>query len=183
MINWSLFPLAINEYAKLGYTYIDVPWLVDKEAIDATIPAWAKAFSLDLDSNEKFLVGSAEQSFIYLALKNELPSGKYMALTPCYRDDKVDLLHQKYFMKLELIDIARLHRSTVTSYPGIMNDARNVLSQFTKKSIVFQPTDDGCDLTLNGIEIGSYGFRIYEGIKWNYGTGLAEPRFSRANGM
>jgi hypothetical protein len=32
----------------------------------------------------------------------------------------------------------------------------------------------------NDIEIGSYGMREYENFKWIYGTGMAEPRFSKA---
>jgi tRNA synthetases class II core domain (F) len=179
-INWSFFPVIINEYAKLGYTYIEVPWLVNEEAIKATIPSFAKPLAVDSGTEANQLVGSAEQSFLYMALKNELPSGKYMALTPCFRDDKVDELHQKYFMKLELIIIGKVYSSDVIH---VMNDARYVLSQFSKKTMVVQPTDDGSDLTLNGIEIGSYGKREYKNIKWIYGTGLAEPRFSIANGI
>lgn len=178
MINWSLFPIAINEYAKLGYTYIEAPWLVDEESIKATIPSFAKPLAVDSGTEDNQLVGSAEQSFLYMALKNELPTGKYQALTPCFRDDAVDELHKKYFMKLELIIIGRTYPSDTIN---VMNDARHVLSQFTKRAIVIEPTDDGLDLTLNGIEIGSYGKREYKNIKWVYGTGLAEPRFSFAN--
>jgi hypothetical protein len=39
-------------------------------------------------------------------------------------------------------------------------------------------TDIGWDLTLGGEEIGSYGYRTFEGHQWVYGTGLAEPRFT-----
>jgi hypothetical protein len=179
-INWSLFPLAIKEYTRLGYTYIEVPWLVNEEVIKATIPSFAKPLAVDSGTEINQLVGSAEQSFLYMALKNELPTGKYMALTPCFRDDKIDELHQKYFMKLELIIIGKDNSSDTIH---VMNDARYVLSQFSKKAIVVQPTDDCMDLTINGIEVGSYGKREFKNIKWIYGTGLAEPRFSIANGI
>lgn len=179
MISWGLFPLAINEYAKFGYTYIHVPWIIDEESTMATMPPQGKPFIVNSNGPLKYLAGSAEQSFLYLALRNELAPGKYMALTPCFRDDKEDDLHQKYFMKLELIDVSKNH------YPSaiinMINDARYVLSQFSRKALVIQPTDDGSDLTLNGIEIGSYGRRAYKDINWIYGTGLAEPRFSIAN--
>lgn len=36
------------------------------------------------------------------------------------------------------------------------------------------------DGELNGIEIGSYGYRSYRELHWIYGTGLAEPRFTLA---
>jgi hypothetical protein len=42
-------------------------------------------------------------------------------------------------------------------------------------------TEIGHDIELNGIEIGSYGWRQNQDIIWAYGTGLAEPRFSIAN--
>ena len=34
------------------------------------------------------------------------------------------------------------------------------------------------DITADGIELGSYGVRECEFVRWIYGTGLAEPRFS-----
>jgi hypothetical protein len=37
------------------------------------------------------------------------------------------------------------------------------------------------DIMLDGIEIGSYGHRTCLFCNWIYGTGLAEPRFSRIN--
>lgn len=181
-INWSLIPVVINEYAKLGYKYVEVPWLVDKESIFVTLPNGRTPFKVDGIEN-KYLIGSAEQSFIHLALKDKITTGKYIAATPCFRDDEEDFLHQKTFFKVELIDLGLNYNVCAKNYNQMMNDARGVLSQFTKKSIVVQPTDDGCDLTLNGIEIGSYGKRNYKNINWVYGTGIAEPRFSTVNGM
>jgi hypothetical protein len=39
-------------------------------------------------------------------------------------------------------------------------------------------TKEGFDLEVSGIEIGSYGIRSCEYLKWIYGTGLAEPRMT-----
>ena len=39
-------------------------------------------------------------------------------------------------------------------------------------------TDIGYDITINGEELGSYGIRKCEFLKWIYGTGCAEPRLS-----
>lgn len=179
-INWNLIPIVINEYLKLGYKYVEVPWFVDKESIFVTLPNGRSPFKVN---ENQYLAGSAEQSFLHLALRDKISSGKYVAATPCFRDDEEDLLHHKHFFKVELIDLGLNYNVSAKNYHQMMNDARGVLSQFTKKSIVIQPTDDGCDLTLNGIEIGSYGKRNYKNINWVYGTGLAEPRFSIANGM
>jgi hypothetical protein len=35
----------------------------------------------------------------------------------------------------------------------------------------------------NGFELGSYGVRQYHDITWIYGTGIAEPRFSKINSI
>lgn len=180
-INWALIPVVINEYLKLGYKYVEVPWLVDRESTFVTLPKERIPFKIE--GSERYLPGSAEQSFLHLALRDKITSGRYVAATPCFRDDEESHLHQKHFFKIELIDLGLNYNVSAKNYNSMMNDARNVLSQFTKKSIVIQPTDDGCDLTLSGIEIGSYGKRSYKNLNWVYGTGLAEPRFSIANGI
>jgi len=41
-------------------------------------------------------------------------------------------------------------------------------------------TEQGFDINYGNIEIGSYGIRSCSFLDWIYGTGLAEPRFSRA---
>jgi seryl-tRNA synthetase len=101
MINWHLFSKAITAYEQLGYKLIEVPWLVDQETIKVTLPPQCKPFTVDGCGSLNQLVGSAEQSFIYLALQGKLSNGKYMALTPCFRDDKEDEWHHKYFLKLK----------------------------------------------------------------------------------
>lgn len=191
MINWHLFSKAITSYDYLGYKLIEVPWLIDQQAIDVTLPPSATPFTVSGCGKLNQLVGSAEQSFIYLALQDKLQPGKYMALTPCFRDDKEDELHHKYFMKLELIDIDATSAydqmmeltnvDTTLAYDQVMQDAKFVLSHLTKKPIKIEKTVEGSDLTIDGIEIGSYGIRSYKHITWVYGTGLAEPRFSKVS--
>lgn len=175
MINWHLFSQAIIAYSQMGYKLIEVPWLVDEETIKVTLPSKCKPFTVNGCGSLNQLVGSAEQSFIYLALQGKLTDGKYMALTPCFRDDEVDELHHKYFMKLELIDLGGRF------YNNMIRDAKEVLSKFTFKEIKHISTSEGSDLTIDNIEIGSYGIRSYKNIQWVYGTGLAEPRFSKVN--
>jgi hypothetical protein len=41
-------------------------------------------------------------------------------------------------------------------------------------------TDEGFDIMYENIELGSYGIRECEFLKWIYGTGCAEPRLSKA---
>lgn len=215
MINWHLFSKAITTYTHLGYKLIEVPWLVDQQTINVTLPPGKKPFTVDGCGEVNQLVGSAEQSFIYLALQGKLLPGKYQALTPCFRDDQEDELHHKYFMKLELIHINPkpfiLNKADGHTYFGPINrkdenewlasegldpiedegepstydqvllDAKYALSFLAKKPIKIERTNEGADLTINGVEIGSYGIRTYNAITWVYGTGLAEPRFSKVN--
>jgi hypothetical protein len=39
-------------------------------------------------------------------------------------------------------------------------------------------TADGLDIEVDGVEVGSYGRRACALGAYDYGTGLAEPRFS-----
>ena len=67
------------------------------------------------------------------------------------------------------------------SYEHLLQHALMVMQSFgTPLSVV--ATEEGHDLMLNGIEVGSYGHRSIPGIEtWAYGTGLALPRFSVAS--
>ena len=177
MINWHLFSEAIHSYTNQGYQLIDVPWLVDKQSINITLPSGKSNFTVNGCGETNQLIGSAEQSFIYLVLQGKLLPGKYQALTPCFRDDLEDEWHNKYFMKLELIELGAQY------YNNVIRNARGVLSKFTSKKIAAISTQEGSDLIIDGIEIGSYGKRSYQDIMWAYGTGLAEPRFSKVNSV
>lgn len=58
------------------------------------------------------------------------------------------------------------------------------MSLHTEHKIEVVDTDEGFDLQLGGIEIGSYGKRHHDSFgPWAYGTGLALPRFSVAKAM
>ena len=57
----------------------------------------------------KNLIASGEQGFLYLGLKEYLAPGKYVTLTPCFRNESYDLTHSKNFMKVELIHYQPKH--------------------------------------------------------------------------
>jgi hypothetical protein len=180
MIDYVLIGKVIDQYKELGFKFIDVPWAVSKEAIDATIPESRKYYKFDYN----YLVGSAEQSFIQMMLDGKLESGSYMAATPCFRDNFEDEFHQKCFFKVELIkvlDIMDKESVGPHSLPyidGMVRMVTSVLCQYTQKEISCRDTKDGVDLEIDCIEIGSYGKREYKNFSWIYGTGIAEPRFS-----
>lgn len=173
-INWKRLYEAIDFYDKNGYKYVDLDWCVSEEASNITKPLGKRAFFID----DKELVASGEQSFLDMILCDELSYGKYCGITPCFRDEEVlDNIHQKYFMKVELIDTENCNRNG-------LDNMMNIAMDFYKKHLnveLLKLEDLMYDIidSKNKIELGSYGFRTYKDIKWIYGTGLAEPRLSK----
>lgn len=166
---------ALNFYKKRGYAYKGVPWYVGREAYYATKPDDATA-DVQIQPYDKYLVASGEQSFLQLMLDGT-HIGKSVCVTPCFRSEQVDTLHQPYFMKVELI------QTTHVSEGGLMkmiHDACSFFEQFVpvtiaKTGLVSYDIVD----TYAGIELGSYGIREYAHLKWIYGTGCAEPRLTQ----
>jgi len=181
VINYALLVDALEYYQDQGYKLIDVPWTVPKDALKITTPS-----NFDFTNNmylNKYLVGSAEQSFLYLIRTGQLKEGKYCAITPCFRNDDEDEIHQKYFMKVELIHYTRKWWKWSSSMETMIYDARQFFEQFVSTTVVEtvdNRDDESYDIETNGIELGSYGIRHHENIDWIYGTGLAEPRLSIA---
>lgn len=187
-INWKFLSDAIDFYKDLGYQYVEVPWIADKDIIDITVPKHIqKKYQHDLvfslkDHNNRALVGSAEQSFLHMLYKKNLIPGKYVACTPCFRNENVDILHQKTFMKVELFVSVNNTTNLPEGINFIIKDAENFFSQYVSRKEVKRVDVDTnmVDLEIAGIEVGSYGYRETKDLKWIYGTGVAEPRFSLA---
>lgn len=187
-IDYRLLAWAIDFYERKGYKYVNLPWVASLDAINNTKPKNKKDFHL---YDDEFLVGSGEQSFTQLLINGKIDEGKYCGITPCFRDDEIDMTHNKCFMKLELIKIFDADMKNVEGQTSdVQEDAMEffVLNgegvEFERKTINQWEPDYQVDiLTKNTqIELGSYGFRSLKGTKWQwiYGTGLAEPRFSWA---
>lgn len=191
LIDYTMLGMVVTKYKYFGYQYVEVPWVVSKKEIRATLPREFGYFEQMIEENVKSesscacasspsyssrggLVGSAEQGFLAL----DLPAGMYVGVSPCFRDERnIDMLTRPYFMKVELfspgaqcVDVMVRHASAVMS--GLLDDGM-IIHQ--------KETQDGIDLMLGDIEIGSYGTRetSAHGV-WSYGTGLALPRFSVA---
>jgi hypothetical protein len=176
VINWGNLTRSLDHYTRLGFMYLEVPWIVPSEITHATFHGRDNGFVTDYGD----LVGSAEQSFLYLHTVGKLPPGRYCALTPCFRNEPIlDTLHQQYFMKLELIqtDVVSSFElmNLVSECAGWFND---LIGDGTK--IIATP--EGFDITYHDIELGSYGIRAHNGFRWIFATGIAEPRFSQAVG-
>lgn len=174
MINYQLIADAIEHYKKQGFSYIEVPWLVSEPIDSITRPKDIEP--LHVGRKHKNLIASGEQGFLYLMVKGFLPDGKYQTVTPCFRDEHYDLVHNKFFMKNELI-IVNGNESDVSTLANMcFNYFFHVVSQ--PEYLHMYETDDGFDIVYEDVEIGSYGIRKHQHLKWVYGTGLAEPRLS-----
>lgn len=172
MINYQHIQESIEYFND--FQRIEVPWTVTKEIADITAPENCEHFSIK--EKNKVLVASGEQGFLYLYLKGFLPEGKFQAVTPCFRNDSFDKAHTKYFIKNELIctDNVTFHCLSLL--------AAEALGFFQRKSSTARlvKTEEGFDITINGIEVGSYGIRHCEYLSWIYGTACAEPRLTQA---
>ncbi len=174
MIDYKLLNDSIDFYTVNGFQRIESPWTVSKQIDDITRPEDRIPF--ELKHNGKRLVASGEQSFLYLYLKNFLPKGQYQTITPCYRFEAFDFLHTKYFMKNELIVTDDV---TEERLDQVIQTAYKFFSQyFNVHKLKIVNTPDGFDILYNGYELGSYGIRECEFLKWIYATGCAEPRTS-----
>jgi seryl-tRNA synthetase len=176
MINYARLGRSVDFYSSKGFTQIEVPWTVSQAISDITRPDGARDFVLH--DKQKVLVASAEQGFLYLALKGFLPPGRFQAITPCFRDEPFDVSHTKYFMKNELIVTNESSHTLLVTLVTIAEEFFNLESPHDKPVIV--KTDVGYDIYINNIEVGSYGIRTTDFLTWIYGTALAEPRFGVA---
>lgn len=178
IVDYKLLSKAIKFFSHKGYTQVETPWRVSEESINLTFKS-SEAFK----SDDKFLVGSAEQGFLEMISDGILDYGRYMSVSPCFRNEKEDYFHQQEFIKLELIDIILVKNMFALN---LMRDA--VIKFITKhlkvksSSIVVVSTNDDStdfDILIDGIEYGSYGFRNIGEKVYIYGTGIALPRASK----
>jgi len=177
MIDYQLINDCENWWRDKGFTKVQVPWTVTQQIMEITCPEDVTPLKLEHEDG-KCLIGSGEQGFLYQLSKGYLPWGKYVTTTPCFRQESHDVLHQKNFMKTELIIVG--------------NTLNSVLEKMVEDAMeFFELVWDGVELeTLKtsgtsidiigplGVELGSYGIRHHRHLSWIYGTGIAEPRFS-----
>ena len=172
MINYQHIQDSISYYEKHGFQRIESPWTVSEGVNDITKPIGVTNFQLK--HNDKCLVASGEQSFLYLYLKNFLPKGQFQTTTPCFRFEPFDFLHSKYFIKNELI---KTDTVTQVELEKIVDTCLSFYKKYIPGATVI-PTNVGFDIEVDGNELGSYGIRTCNFLDWVYATGCAEPRLS-----
>jgi hypothetical protein len=185
-INYKYISNSIEHYVNNGYNYIEVPWYVTKDVMNVTKP-----LNINIDDdyyipkNNKFLVASAEQSFIYLIFKGIITPGYYVGVTPCFRFEKITDTHRKVFMKVELIYISenmnedlnkpldKIILDAKTFFEETLGHTTDLIEVHQENSII------NYDINYKNYELGSYGIRKHKNLfHWVYGTGCAEPRLS-----
>lgn len=174
MIDYKLINDSIVYYEDIGFKRIETPWLVTEAVDSITRPKEVEPFVVQ--AKKKNLIASGEQGFLYLYLKEYLPKGSFQTTTPCFRNDSFDFTHSKYFIKNELIKTDKVDKYSLEILVANAECFFNTL--FPIKTHVLT-TDDGFDIMLDDVELGSYGIRECEFLKWIYGTACAEPRTSK----
>jgi len=181
MIDYLKIAKSIEFYEKEQFSRIEAPWWVSKEISEITKPAGVEDYFIN--HNQKALVASGEQSFLYMANKGRLIKGQYQTTTPCFRDEPIGKLHKKCFIKTELIKTDRVNETELEKMIDVAY--KFFLTYFDKNDIeIIQTGKQAFDIQTKNletpIELGSYGIRECEFLEWIYGTGCAEPRLSRA---
>lgn len=147
VIDYQCIADALKYYSR-DFRYIEVPWNIDIDTMLLTAPNIESVFCLD-QIYPQCLVGSAEQSFLYLAKQNKLNKNvKYMACTPCFRNETEDTIHQKYFMKVELFILS----NSINDLNFCLEKAKlffETYKTFKKRKIDTSKTEIGYDLNFD----------------------------------
>lgn len=203
-IDYNILNNSLYYYESSGFKYLEVPWMVDDEISNITKPEDRENFYIN---DNQVLVASGEQSFMQLIGDSKMDPGKYVTLTPCFRDENVDKLHKQYFMKTELIVYDTLP-NLIKEFLNVLQLCYNFFKKYTSVIIQHNPSStrfesfdfkrieefiNSYELTKNiydfdiidkitSNELGSYGIRSSlintKNVSWIYATGCAEPRFS-----
>ena len=181
MIDYGNIAESIKFYERQGYTRVESPWMVSSAVSDITRPPEGVDYHIKDSRSQKVLVASGEQSFLYMYLKGFLPQGKFQTTTPCFRNEPFDAFHTKYFVKTELINTVSVTQDNLEIMVNTaLRHFRNLVPSQLESQVQYVPTQEGYDIELAGVELGSYGIRKCEFLEWIYGTAIAEPRFSQA---
>jgi seryl-tRNA synthetase len=174
-IDAPLLARAQNYYTEQGYVDTPTPWLVGKDAYMATVPPGHEDFLWHSLDKENFHVASAEQGFIQMMLDGDYLPPKAQSLSPCYRGEPVyDRYHWPFFYKLELYQTDTSDKALAE----MITCARALFESLGISTRVIATGERSYDIETahTHIELGSYGYRVFRGHEWLYGTGLALPR-------
>lgn len=176
-IDWNLLSSGQRFFEQYGFEYVEVPWFIPTEIMHITYDGPYR-FKTPLGD----MIGSAEQSFLHLQFNQGLAPGKYMTITPCFRDEPETEFNFRQFMKLELYitdDVSEHGLTRVLSKCACFFAFHIASANLDAKVSTKEMEDGSYDIECEGIELGSYGIREHNGHRWMYATGIAEPRLSQ----
>lgn len=176
MIDYNIIAESIEFYERFDFRRVESPWTVTEAISNITKPAGCTSFTIK--EKNKVLVASGEQSFLAMYNKGFLPMGQFQTVTPCFRDDTFSPIHTKYFVKNELI---KTNDTSTDALLYLVDTALLFFKRYVGNKARVEMMDDGSyDIICDEVELGSYGIRKCPFLTWIYGTGVAEPRLSRA---
>lgn len=191
-VGWAHPPLPAEGLARMarvmgrwitqeGAVEVLLPWTAPDKYVDSTRPPNRRRIA----TAQGQLVGSGEQAFCWLAGTGRLPAAPLMiGWSPCFRDEPVfDEHHHWGFLKAELFARVSPDGPEEDQLRALLARARGVLQPESVRLLKEEMQADGSwDLTLAGVEVGSYGIRQVPGTshRYVYGTAIAEPRFGQA---
>lgn len=151
-IDYNILNNSLYYYELNGFKYLEVDWIVNEEISNITKPPHKKNFYV----NDKVLVASSEQSFMQMIHDSKLDPGKYVTLTPCFRDEIVDKLHKQHFMKTELFVYDTI-KNLKTEFINVLHLCCDFYKKYT--TVIIQH-----NVTLTNFESSDFGL-IEEFIK------------------
>jgi hypothetical protein len=182
----KLLHTALQWWQTYGFAYTDLPWMVPKQYTDAFRPSYCR----DVPTLHGYFVGSGEQSFLMLRDENRLPGPApgYIGWTPCLRDERLDHTHQHGFMKAEWYVPLGEVAGWQVKLSGLLSHQSRLFYELATQvhgaphvAVVHEQVNpEQVDLVINGLEVGSYGLRVFHDKPYLFGTGLALPRFHKA---
>ena len=180
---------SLTYWQNKEFSFVSLPWVAPRLYTEATRPAWG-ACQPDVGAYGA-LLASGEQAFLQMEAEDRLSEEeRFVGWTPCFRDEAVfDATHHLYFMKTELFikvdphqaeqEVQRLVTGSMEFFAAELRAAG--LGHFAHDHLQKIACDElQWDIELNGVELGSYGYREHFGVTYAYGTACAEPRFSQA---
>lgn len=192
VINYAHLAKAIEFYSRVGYTQIEVDWMVPSSvAYHTNKHVEGNFITNDRHDNPQVMVGSAEQGFLKAVADGRIELDRlYMSVSPCFRRGDIGPVNQEWFVKLELNYISLTNKTVYET--TLMDDAFELFQQLGANllQLGLYHEDDGTnnkDIVywtdeITPLELGSYGYREIKGLTdynflLHYGTGLALPRF------
>lgn len=175
------FHRAARDWVEAGAAWVDLPWTVPLQFIQATRPELS--FGQDVATPRGMLVASGEQAFLWLDSQDMMQPRCHVGWTPCFRDEPViDQWHRYAFIKLEAYRPLAKHEHQKSVLMALVDQAQGHFERWSGRNARQRWFRDGtCDIEIDGREVGSYGVRSHptiEGREYVFGTALAEPRFS-----